>query len=64
MVMPPKKKVKLFDKKSDDVDGIPYTVYEDGVLKVGTTSDRVTVRLKAGDDVRCRGCGAQSSRTA
>ena len=50
--MPPKKKpAKLFDKKSDELDGVRYTLYEDGLLKVGTDSDRVTVRLKAGADV-------------
>lgn len=49
--MPPKKKAKLFDKVSDELDGVCYTLYEDGVLKVGTDSNRVTVRLKAGADI-------------
>ena len=42
--MPPKKKPpRLFDKKTDSVDGVQYTLYEDGMLKVGTDADRVTV---------------------
>ena len=50
--MPPKKKPpRLFDKKTDSVDGVQYTLYEDGMLKVGTDADRVTVRVKAGADV-------------
>ena len=50
--MPPKKRAKRFDKEVGAVEGIPYTLYEDGLLKVGTTSSRSSVRLQAGADVK------------
>lgn len=50
--MPPKKKTKLFDKRSGIVDGVKFTLYEDGVLLVGTEAGkRLTRRLKSGADV-------------
>ncbi|KAL1504578.1 hypothetical protein AB1Y20_008363 [Prymnesium parvum] len=42
---------KLFDKRSGCVDGVSFTVYENGLLKVGTTSSRKCVRLKEGQNV-------------
>ena len=38
-------------KVSDTIAGVKYTVYEDGLLLVGTDSNRTTVRLKVGADV-------------
>ena len=50
--MPPKRKAPaLFEKKTDTIGGVQYTVYENGLLLVGTNSSRTTVRLKAGDNI-------------
>ena len=49
--MPPKRKVSIFEKKSDTIGGVPYKIYENGMLFVGTDSRRKTKTLKAGADV-------------
>ena len=50
--MAPKGKAKpLFEKVVGSICGVQYTLYENGLLKVGTAADRSTTRLKAGADV-------------
>ena len=34
-----------------EVAGVSYTLYENGMLKVGTTGNRMTLKLKKGSDV-------------
>ena len=47
--MAPKK--KLFDKSTGTICDVQYTLYEDGLLKVGTDTSRKTTRLKPGSDL-------------
>ena len=52
MLMAPKGKGKpLFEKVVGSICGVQYTLYENGLLIVGTAADRSTTRLKAGADV-------------
>jgi hypothetical protein len=50
--MPPKKrKASIFEKRTDTIGGVQYTIYENGMLVVGTDSRRKTKTLKAGANV-------------
>ena len=43
--MAPKKPAKLFDKRTDTIGDVQYTIYENGLLIVGTDRSRTTPRL-------------------